>query len=186
MSCTQDKRKWEDGEWERREGTSIPFPGGDFFFELTLLRRFRKLHPPSKYAGKHPRPKRCTFANEWGWSVPLKEGYKCLFVYPKMSGKLAVFPPCPSCLPPLPEVHFVKKEDIFETNFSTITLPLDHTQLRCEKKFSKTPSSQNVLPRLAIIDFFCEFFSRPTVFPLPCDDSMFPLNNLAGQITIMI
>jgi hypothetical protein len=47
MSCTQDKRSGREGRWGRREGTS-----GDFFFELTLLRRFRKLAPPSKCAGK--------------------------------------------------------------------------------------------------------------------------------------
>jgi hypothetical protein len=60
----QDKRSGREGRWGRREGTSIPSPEGDFFLELTLLRRFRKLPPPSKYAGKHPRPKRCAFANE--------------------------------------------------------------------------------------------------------------------------
>ena len=51
--------------------------------------------------------------------------------------KWAISHQCPSCLPTLPEVHFVKKEVIFETNFSTMTLPLDHTQLRCGEEIFK-------------------------------------------------
>jgi hypothetical protein len=50
------------------EGRGLLFPPRRrIVFELTLLRRFRKLPPPSKHAGKHPRPTRCAFPNEWGW-----------------------------------------------------------------------------------------------------------------------
>jgi len=39
----------------------------------------------------------------------------------------------------------MKKEVIFETNFSTITLPLDQTQLRCgEEIFKNVPSVHKV------------------------------------------
>jgi hypothetical protein len=48
--------------------------------------------------------------------------------------EMADFPPLSIVLTPLPEVHFVRKEDIFETDFSTIT-PLHHTL----RNFQKPP-----------------------------------------------
>jgi hypothetical protein len=74
--------------------------------------------------------------------------------------KWAISHQCPSCLPPLPEVHFVKKEVIFETNTSAITLPLDHTQLHCREEIFKNVllPHKMYLPGLVIIDFFLWVF----------------------------